>query len=296
MAKTLNETHKEPKILHPMESFGSVHGLAEGIRVNRLENRLHPLVPFPHKHDFFQLIFMKEGTGLHQIDFDVHRAAAGSIFIMQPAQVHNWDLSPDSKGYILEFNTELFQTTDFRLLQMKRILTHLPAAHEMSSASFHPLYQQVADAFGEFERRDEHFELKLWTQILQIIISIAREVEVDADRKSDTPNSALYESFLRLLETHYREDHRVSFYADCLNLTSKALTMRFQRLGLPAPRTLIQERCLLEAKRFLVYSALSIQEIGDTLGFDDPNYFARFFRTHVKMSPGEFRRQSGRLC
>jgi AraC-like DNA-binding protein len=60
--------------------------------------------------------------------------------------------------------------------------------------------------------------------------------------------------------------------------------------GLTA-RDLIRERLLLEAKRLLLHSELTMAEIGYELGFEDPSYFSRVVRRELKTSPVEFRRR-----
>ena len=55
------------------------------------------------------------------------------------------------------------------------------------------------------------------------------------------------------------------------------------------PKEIINERILLEAKRFLVYSHLTIKEIGQDLGFEDPAYFVRYFKKNTETTPVEFR-------
>jgi AraC-like DNA-binding protein len=52
---------------------------------------------------------------------------------------------------------------------------------------------------------------------------------------------------------------------------------------------LIRARLILEAKRLLLHSELTIAEIGYELGFGDPSYFSRFVRREIKTSPAEFR-------
>jgi len=46
---------------------------------------------------------------------------------------------------------------------------------------------------------------------------------------------------------------------------------------------------LLEAKRLLVHTNLSIKEIGGELGFEDPAYFVRYFKKNTETTPVEFR-------
>ncbi|MEI6436138.1 MAG: helix-turn-helix domain-containing protein, partial [Bacteroidota bacterium] len=55
------------------------------------------------------------------------------------------------------------------------------------------------------------------------------------------------------------------------------------------PKEIINDRILLEAKRLLVHTNLSIKELGQDLGFDDPAYFVRYFKSHTASTPVEFR-------
>lgn len=57
------------------------------------------------------------------------------------------------------------------------------------------------------------------------------------------------------------------------------------------PHNLIAERILLEAKRLLTYSDLSIAEIADYLGYSEPTHFGRFFRRYLGLSPHTWRQQ-----
>ena len=52
---------------------------------------------------------------------------------------------------------------------------------------------------------------------------------------------------------------------------------------------MIHQRLLLEAKRNLVYTAMTIQQVSDSLGFSEPAYFSRFFKRYAGVSPRAFR-------
>jgi AraC family transcriptional activator of pobA len=54
---------------------------------------------------------------------------------------------------------------------------------------------------------------------------------------------------------------------------------------------MIEERVMLEAKRLLSYSSLSVKEVSMLLGFDDPAYFFRFFKKNTLSTPSEFRKK-----
>lgn len=56
-----------------------------------------------------------------------------------------------------------------------------------------------------------------------------------------------------------------------------------------SPSAMIEQRLMLEAKRALRYSTLSVSDIALSLGFEDLAYFSRFFRRHAGCSPRAFR-------
>lgn len=84
--------------------------------------------------------------------------------------------------------------------------------------------------------------------------------------------------------------HTVQEYADRLNISSRTLTKYVNQSAHRSPLQIINDRILLEAKRQLCHSALSIKEIGYQLGFEDPSYFVKFFKRLTGKMPSEFRK------
>ena len=81
----------------------------------------------------------------------------------------------------------------------------------------------------------------------------------------------------------------MSDYAALLNVSPKTLTLYVNECSKYTPLELINDRIILEAKRLLRYSVLSVKEIAFRLGFDDPSYFGKFFKRLVKQSPADYR-------
>jgi AraC-like DNA-binding protein len=104
----------------------------------------------------------------------------------------------------------------------------------------------------------------------------------------------LVSQFQQLVDHYFKQEHSVEFYAQRLGLTGKALTTKLSKAIGKSAGAVIQERCLIEAKRLLAHSDLSIAEIGYQIGYEDPNYFARFFRRKTGHTPGEFRKRATR--
>ena len=95
--------------------------------------------------------------------------------------------------------------------------------------------------------------------------------------------------FRDLLETNYTNLKSVSDYAQLIFISEKRLGQATTKVLGKSPKEVINDRILLEAKRLLVHTNLSIKEIGQELGFEDPAYFVRYFKKNTKTSPVEFR-------
>lgn len=103
------------------------------------------------------------------------------------------------------------------------------------------------------------------------------------------PKVELLRQFKILVEKNYRECHKVSDYAKLLNKSPKTIANQFKLLGQESPSMLIQQRIISEAKRYLLYSSLSIKEIAFHLGFEEAPSFSHFFKSKTKISPKHFK-------
>ncbi len=85
--------------------------------------------------------------------------------------------------------------------------------------------------------------------------------------------------------------HDVLYYANALNLTPLQLSRLLQQMiGKPTKR-IILERILLEARRYLQFSELSVKEISVLLGYRDPFHFSKVFKQEIGVSPYTYRAQ-----
>ena len=94
-----------------------------------------------------------------------------------------------------------------------------------------------------------------------------------------------------LVEKHFREKHQVRDYADLLYKSPKTLSNLFHKYGGKTPLAIIHERILLEARRLLLYSDKTMEEIAFLLGYQDPGHFSKFFKKHEGLSPTIFKKE-----
>jgi AraC family transcriptional activator of pobA len=279
--QTADSIHK----LHPIESLGNAPARRGEIRIERIESRLNPKVPFPHRHDFFHFLYLERGSGWHEIDFSRFQAEAGQLFFVKPGEVHSWALGAGTRGFVLEFTRESLAAGP-KTEEILRNLGTFPSL--VFPRDPQGLRAHLGLMQAELEAEEKEYRLTLEHYLSAFLLKIFRLREKASPVKAARPS--LMDRFKDLLEENFRREHAVEFYAEKLGITPKSLTTQSTRALGKSAGALIQERCLVEAKRLLAYSEMPIAEIGYGLGFEDPNYFARFFRQRSGLSPGKFRK------
>lgn len=162
-------------------------------------------------------------------------------------------------------------------------------------------HQQVSRYLDLLEADFRHADEPGWQDMaiahLKILLIIAtrlkrREIEL-AEAGWPAAAQPMLLRLRQLIETHFSEWHKPSEYAAALQLSGNALAKLTQRHLLKTPTELIVERSLLEAKRLLHFTPLSIKEIAFQLGFADFGYFGRWFKKHAGITPTEYRDRVG---
>ena len=261
--------------------------------VQRLETHAarFPGVSAPHSHDFYLLLYITQGSGVHTIDLQVYELRPGALFFLAPGQVHGWELSADAAGYIVFFEAEFYQ----RRYPAGRLqgypffdarhppVRYLPAPDNALA----PLLGQLWQETGPPATPDDD----VVAAYLFLVLELAARHYPAAPAPEGALSGQQVRAFSALLNEYFREAKTVGFYADKLHVTPNHLTAICRRVvGRPA-RDLILARVMAEAQRLLRHSAGPVAEVAVALGYDDASYFSRAFKKHVGVTPDAFRRQ-----
>lgn len=254
----------------------------------------HLFIRKPHKHGFYILMFITKGTGTHTIDFREYPVGPGRVFCMRPGQVHSWDLSDDTDGFVVFFTSEFYQQA-FPQRRLYRYPFFNALLHQPSIAipagqqtAFLHIMQQMS---GELAQRQlmQADMLGHYLDMLLILLSRRYQSQGIALPAPAGELSQQLQVLEELIDRHYKEHRPVSFYADQLHLTTKQLHDLCRRSLNKTSTDLIQQRLLLEAQRLLVHSDLTSSQIAAELGYMDTAYFFRFFKKHLGLTPEQFR-------
>ncbi|MDW7748724.1 helix-turn-helix domain-containing protein, partial [Halomonas sp.] len=99
------------------------------------------------------------------------------------------------------------------------------------------------------------------------------------------------QNYQALIERQFRQQPSIERFAEQLGMTSAHLNLLCRRLANRSALQLLHERLLLEAKRQLTYTNMTIGQVADSLGFSEPAYFTRFFKRLTGLSPRDFRQR-----
>lgn len=128
----------------------------------------------------------------------------------------------------------------------------------------------------------------LLKRLIIITTRLAKEQYI-GNQLLSTDKYDLVRQFNFLVETHYKKEHQVQYYANLLNKSPKTLSNIFAQYKQKTPLLIIHERIIMEAKRFFFYTDRSAKEIAYELGFEDAAHFSRFFKNLTKQNPSAVR-------
>ena len=244
-----------------------------------------------HTHDFYMLLYIRQGTGSHTIDFVTYPVQPGHLFFLAPGQMHSWELSADSTGYLLFFEAGFYLHTypssrlhEYPFFQpLRSHLVDLSAQEAPFSAL---LDQLMREAESNFDNR-----LEVLRGCLFVLLELAaRHVYNEAASAGSTLRQAQQvREFEALLEQYFRTEKTVQAYAQRLSLTPNHLNALCRQQRGHTASDLIQRRVLVEAQRLLVHAEQPVKQLAAELGFQDASYFGRFFRKRTGMTPEQFR-------
>lgn len=144
----------------------------------------------------------------------------------------------------------------------------------------------------EFESDEDLKEEMLRMLLVRLIIKITRLAKKQYLGSEEVIEEKfnLFRQYNLLVETHYRKERQVKFYAKLLNKSPKTISNIFSLYSKKTPLQIIQERIIAEAKRLFYYTDKSVKEIADCLGFEDVAHFSKFFKTCTSQKPSDIKR------
>jgi len=284
--------------VYSLPDFSSPERENQQFQVEVFDANRHFSVKYPHRHDFFEVLFLMKGSGFHVIDGNNYEIKPPCVFFMSPGQAHKLELSHDIEGYIFIF------TADFYLLNRSNpnSLIEFPF--------FYTIHQDNPPLILENEK-DVYFLESLFRQgiseisgsaqsptemlrsILDLILTTcASRYQFNENLLNKGKGQILVKRFFHLLEENHLKNLSRNDYAGMIGITPNHLTQTVKVLTGKTSSQIIKSKQLLEIKRLLVHTNLSVSEIASQLNFEDQSYFTKFFKRETGQTPLQYRAET----
>jgi AraC family transcriptional activator of pobA len=245
-----------------------------------------------HRHEhFFQILQIRGGTGDAMIDDALYRLEPGTLVFIPEKITHGFRFSRDIDGQVITTITDHLplRAGDGRSLRQfvgKPRLLQLPADDrdgDYIKATLDRIERELATGFGARDGLIESY--------LAIVLTLALGFDTAALQEDAAANRDITRiaRLNQLIGSHYREHLPVEFYARELGVSVTHLNRITKAQTGRTMNELLTDKIISQAKRDLVFTFLTAQEIAYTLGFADPAYFTRFFAREAGETPRQFR-------
>ena len=247
-------------------------------------------------HDHIKILFIPQGNKV-KVDFREFLIATDSLLFINPKVVVKPNEADETGGTLLHFNKDFYcieihdqEVACDGILYNNVFEVPFIELDEDQSADIQKIIRDI-----QLEMQDEDASTEEMLRILLklIILKSTRiwKQKHQLSQQEQQTDVQFLRKFSKLVEQHYKTHHTVADYADMLFLTPKNLSKKIGLLSKDTPNDIIKNRILLESKRLLAHTSITVKEIAYSLNYQDDAYFVRFFTKNAGISPLSFRKQ-----
>lgn len=254
--------------------------------------------PNPAGSPLYQIILLPDPMVV-AVDFTSYKTDAQSLLFLSPYQHIEWKKPFPTSAFRILFHGDFYcieyhkaEVACNGLLFNNIYLQPFVSLDSDTYSKIEQIFQEMSGELGD----SFHFSDAVVKSYLQLILALSSKVKKKhIDLASVQNDTQMHEGplFQKLLEAHFSDEKSVHFYAARLNISPETFSKKIKAQLGKLPSVLIQERVVLESKKLLHLTYLSVKEVALKLNFADEHYFSRYFKKNVGVSPSEFRAQVG---
>lgn len=271
--------------LRYLPAVGASHGVEvlsfAALRATDTERRRTRL----QRPDFHVLALITEGGGAHEADFQRYRLHRGSVVWIRPGAVHRWSDVDAVEGPLILFQPGFLPDPGLETMDAAA-----PACWRLPSQAL-PLAVLAAEHLDREHRAAVRSPRLASAALLPHLLAalvlrvMPRTSTPEATDGIGSRKLEVFHAYRRAVEEHFPHWHRVADYARALGYDVRTLTRATHAATGTGAKTFLDQRILLEAKRLLAHTDLSVGSCAYRLGFHDAGNFTTFFRRQTGLSP-----------
>ncbi len=246
----------------------------------------------------YTIICIKQGKGHCFIDNEYVPLQVGTLLLVSPFAFLHLENTLYLQGVVILFTEEFLCRSHLyeQLLYKTSYGPNRRTVFQLGDNEIGNSYLQSQLSMFGWEYRlgkDPLFKFDFLHNILLGVVLFMHKLQLEQEHGRHDLTEAMAKSqvvqFIQLLNTHFKEQSSLQFYADQMNVTQDQLAQLCKKGVGWSPKAMMQEKLLREAKRLLLFDTMSVKEIAYDLGFTEPTNFVKFFQQHTGISPKNFR-------
>lgn len=253
------------------------------------------------RNNFFELIYIVEGTGIQIINNNKFNYRKGNLFLVTPQDVHSFEIATPTKFFFLKFNEYYIKANSQNgqsetVLRMEYILqnaSHRPGCI-LKNKIDKPLIASLIESIINEQSNQQIYHQKITEQIVNAIITVvARNIALKLPKNiKETTGEMVLEILHYIQENIYDPKQlKANIISEHFNISLHYLGKYFKKQTGETLQEYISNYKLRLIEARLLNSDMRINEIADELHFSDESHLNKVFRKHKGINPSEFRKQ-----
>ncbi|WP_342753461.1 AraC family transcriptional regulator [Paralabilibaculum antarcticum] len=248
-----------------------------------------------HRFSYYTMMLITEGEGWHYIDYENYFLKKGSFILIAKNQIQKFEKNSKMKGIVVLFSDNFLQKN----------LNHTHLKNHVNIFNYHinkPLLnlddRSYNDLLGLIERINFEYNIdqdEMKGKIIGTFLNalLLKTERISREKRTSFEQHKYYEQFKEfgnLLEKGLINNKNAKFYAEAMNISYKHLNEVCKAISNKTAKEFISYFLVLEIKRYLSSTNLSVKEIAYRFGFDEPTNLQKIFKRETGNTAMGFKR------
>lgn len=236
----------------------------------------------PALRDHYLIHFISAGRGVFTHANHSYELSEGNLFLITPGELVHYRADETNPW---EYCWVGFNGTDAkRLVAMAGFSIDEPILRSSNPEETKRLLKAIAEVSGNSAADDAQMVGHLYQFLAHLI-------RLNGRKDITNPHQEYVENALRFIQYNYANDIGISDIARYVGISRSQLYRAFQEDFGISPHTYLQRYRINQACSLLRNPNYSIAEVSSSVGFNDPLYFSRVFKSIKQCPPSSYQKE-----